>query len=117
MNKRAAKSDKKIRYAAVGLGNIAQMAVLPAFEHATESRSTGTRNRRPRPGTTSSRPSSYAARSAFWKIAIRSRPAKRGSPTCAFWRRSQSQQRSVDVCPCSQRPSRDLEMNSPRSAK
>jgi predicted dehydrogenase len=33
MNKR---SDKKIRYAVVGLGNIAQMAVLPAFEHATE---------------------------------------------------------------------------------
>ena len=35
MNK-TAKSQKKIRYAVVGLGNIAQMAVLPAFEHATE---------------------------------------------------------------------------------
>ena len=30
------RSDKKIRYAVVGLGNIAQMAVLPAFQHATE---------------------------------------------------------------------------------
>jgi predicted dehydrogenase len=36
MSKSSAKSDKKIRYAVVGLGNIAQMAVLPAFEHATE---------------------------------------------------------------------------------
>ena len=30
------RSNKKIRYAVVGLGNIAQMAVLPAFQHATE---------------------------------------------------------------------------------
>ena len=30
------RSEKKIRYGVVGLGNIAQMAVLPAFEHATE---------------------------------------------------------------------------------
>jgi len=30
------RSDKKIRYAVVGLGNIAQVAVLPAFEHARE---------------------------------------------------------------------------------
>ncbi|HEY4107276.1 MAG TPA: Gfo/Idh/MocA family oxidoreductase, partial [Polyangiaceae bacterium] len=29
-------SAKKVRYAVVGLGNIAQMAILPAFEHATE---------------------------------------------------------------------------------
>ena len=29
--------DRKIRYAVVGLGNIAQVAVLPAFEHASES--------------------------------------------------------------------------------
>jgi predicted dehydrogenase len=29
-------SDRKIRYAVIGLGNIAQMAVLPAFEHAKE---------------------------------------------------------------------------------
>jgi predicted dehydrogenase len=36
MNKRAQSSNKKIRYAVVGLGNIAQMAVLPAFEHASE---------------------------------------------------------------------------------
>ena len=36
MNKRAQGSNKKIRYAVVGLGNIAQMAVLPAFEHASE---------------------------------------------------------------------------------
>jgi len=30
------RSDRKIRYAVVGLGNIAQVAVLPAFEHARE---------------------------------------------------------------------------------
>jgi predicted dehydrogenase len=29
-------SEKKIRYAVVGLGNIAQVAVLPAFKHARE---------------------------------------------------------------------------------
>jgi len=29
-------SNKKIRYAVVGLGHIAQVAVLPAFEHASE---------------------------------------------------------------------------------
>src|SRR3954466_6462704 len=29
-------SSRKIRYAVVGLGNIAQVAVLPAFEHAAE---------------------------------------------------------------------------------
>src|SRR5207237_3552215 len=29
--------NKKIRYAVVGLGHIAQMAVLPAFEHAENS--------------------------------------------------------------------------------
>ena len=35
--KRMAKSGKsKVRYAVVGLGNIAQVAVLPAFEHARE---------------------------------------------------------------------------------
>ncbi|HVW27153.1 MAG TPA: Gfo/Idh/MocA family oxidoreductase [Polyangiaceae bacterium] len=28
--------EKKIRYAVIGLGNIAQVAVLPAFEHAAE---------------------------------------------------------------------------------
>jgi predicted dehydrogenase len=30
------KTTRKIRYAVVGLGNIAQVAVLPAFEHASE---------------------------------------------------------------------------------
>src|SRR5689334_5203198 len=30
------KSEKKVRYAVVGLGHIAQVAVLPAFEHAAE---------------------------------------------------------------------------------
>src|SRR5438105_15262245 len=29
-------SSRKIRYGVVGLGNIAQVAVLPAFEHAKE---------------------------------------------------------------------------------
>ena len=29
-------SDRKVRYAVVGLGNIAQVAVLPAFAHASE---------------------------------------------------------------------------------
>ncbi len=29
-------TDRKIRYGVVGLGNIAQVAILPAFEHATE---------------------------------------------------------------------------------
>lgn len=31
-----AQKDQKIRYAVIGLGNIAQVAVLPAFEHAGE---------------------------------------------------------------------------------
>ena len=30
------KNDKKIRYAVVGLGHIAQVAILPAFKHATK---------------------------------------------------------------------------------
>lgn len=30
------KSEKKVRYAVVGVGNIAQVAVLPAFEHARD---------------------------------------------------------------------------------
>ncbi len=29
------KSGQKVRYAVVGLGHIAQVAVLPAFAHAT----------------------------------------------------------------------------------
>ncbi len=36
MSKRTAKDANKIRYAVVGLGNIAQVAVLPAFAHAKE---------------------------------------------------------------------------------
>ncbi len=32
----ASKEQRRIRYAVVGLGNIAQVAVLPAFEHAKE---------------------------------------------------------------------------------
>src|SRR5438067_2093761 len=32
----AEKEEGKVRYAAVGLGYIAQVAVLPAFEHASE---------------------------------------------------------------------------------
>lgn len=31
-----ARDGKRVRYAVVGLGNIAQVAVLPAFQHATE---------------------------------------------------------------------------------
>src|SRR5438128_5790448 len=34
MNAAPAPSQKKIRYAVVGLGHIAQVAVLPAFAHA-----------------------------------------------------------------------------------
>ncbi len=34
VNPRKAKAEKKIRYAVVGLGHIAQVAVLPAFKHA-----------------------------------------------------------------------------------
>ncbi|HEX2678613.1 MAG TPA: Gfo/Idh/MocA family oxidoreductase [Polyangiales bacterium] len=32
----ATKAKKRVRYAVVGLGNIAQVAVLPAFQHASE---------------------------------------------------------------------------------
>lgn len=31
-----AKNEHRVRYAVVELGNIAQVAVLPAFEHAKE---------------------------------------------------------------------------------
>src|SRR5690242_10115369 len=34
--RRPAENDRKIGYAVVGLGHIAQEAVLPAFQHATE---------------------------------------------------------------------------------
>ena len=37
--------DKRIRYAVVGLGQIAQTAVLPAFKHA-ENSELAARNRR-----------------------------------------------------------------------
>ncbi len=36
MAKATSSEDRKIRYAVVGVGNIAQVAVLPAFAHATE---------------------------------------------------------------------------------
>src|SRR6185436_4509051 len=36
MNERKTSKRKKIRYAVVGLGHIAQVAVLPAFAHATK---------------------------------------------------------------------------------
>ncbi|MEO6462511.1 MAG: Gfo/Idh/MocA family oxidoreductase, partial [Candidatus Eisenbacteria bacterium] len=35
MKKRAPRPSRKVRYAVVGLGHIAQNAVLPAFEHAS----------------------------------------------------------------------------------
>ena len=37
MNRRATSKSNKIRYAVVGLGHIAQVAVLPAFKNANNS--------------------------------------------------------------------------------
>ena len=37
MIKRMKRSGKRVRYAVVGLGHIAQVAVLPAFKHAGNS--------------------------------------------------------------------------------
>ena len=37
MNRRSTSKSNKIRYAVVGLGHIAQVAVLPAFKNATNS--------------------------------------------------------------------------------
>lgn len=34
--RRANGKHRRIRYAVVGVGNIAQVAILPAFEHASE---------------------------------------------------------------------------------